>query len=76
MQYPVTSSVKVVFDGLAVGLFVVLWVLKMLFLPNLTYLSRLIAMCIVLIVLAPLLFYFSKIIWIHLFINYDSGAQK
>jgi uncharacterized protein (DUF983 family) len=62
--------------GLAVGLFVALWILKTLFSPNLTYLTTLILMVIALLVLAPLLFAFSKIIWINIFVNYDSGAQK
>ena len=62
--------------GLAVGLFVALWILKSLFLPNLNYLTTLISMVIALLVLAPLLFAYSKVIWIHLFVNYDSGAQK
>ena len=62
--------------GLAVGLFVALWILKTLFLPNLTYLTTLVSMVIVLLVLAPLLFAFSKVIWINIFVNYDSGAQK
>jgi len=59
-----------------VGLFVALWILKSLFLPNLNYLTTLISMVIALLVLAPLLFAYSKVIWIHLFVNYDSGAQK
>ena len=62
--------------GLAVALFVALWILKILFLPNLTYLSTVISMVITLIVLAPLLFAFSKIIWINIFVNYDSRSQK
>jgi uncharacterized protein (DUF983 family) len=62
--------------GLAVALFIALWILKILFLPNLTYLSTIISMVIALILFAPLLFAFSKIIWINIFVNYDSGSQK
>ena len=62
--------------GLGVGLFIVLWILKIIFLPNLTYLSTVISMVVSLILLAPLLLAFSKIIWINIFVNYDSGTQK
>ena len=62
--------------ALAVALFVALWILKSLFLPNLNYLTTLISMVIALLVLAPLLFAFSKVIWIHLFVHYDSSTQK
>lgn len=62
--------------GLSVALFVAVWVLKTLLFPNLTYLSTVILMVVCLLLLAPLLFAFSKIIWINLFVNYDSGTQK
>ena len=50
--------------GLGVALFIALWILKM------------ILMVVTLILGSPLLLAFSKIIWINIFVNYDSGAQK
>ena len=58
--------------GLGVALFVAIFVLKMLILPNLAYLSTLILMVVLLLILAPLLFALSKIIWINLFVNFDN----
>ena len=58
--------------GLGVALFVAIFVLKMLILPNLAYLSTLILMVVLLLILAPLLFALSKIIWINLFVHFDS----
>ena len=58
--------------GLEVALFVAIFVLKMLILPNLAYLSTLILMVVLLLILAPLLFALSKIIWINLFVHFDS----
>jgi hypothetical protein len=48
----------------------------MLIYPELPYLSTLILMVVTLLVLAPLLFAFSKIIWINLFVNYDKSFLK
>ena len=62
--------------GLGIALFVAVFVLKMLILPELPYLSTLILMVVTLLVLAPLLFAFSKIIWINLFVNYDKSFLK
>ena len=58
--------------GLGVALFVAIFVLKMLILPDLAYLSTLILMVVLLLILAPLLFALSKIIWINLFVNFDN----
>ena len=58
--------------GLGVALFVAIFVLKMLILPNLAYLSTLILMVVLLLILAPLLFALSKIIWINLFVHFDN----
>ena len=58
--------------GLGVALFVAIFVLKMLILPELAYLSTLILMVVVLLILAPLLFALSKIIWINLFVPFDN----
>jgi|TARA_B100000809_G_scaffold226718_1_gene238560 uncharacterized protein (DUF983 family) len=62
--------------GLGVALFVAIFILKMLILPELAYLSTLILMVVVLLILAPLLFSLSKIIWINLFVNFDSTYFK
>ena len=62
--------------GLGGALFIAWGILKMIFLPNLTYLSTVILMVVTLILGSPLLLAFSKIIWINIFVNYDSGAQK
>jgi len=58
--------------GLGVALFVAIFVLKMLILPDLAYLSTLILMVVVLLILAPLLFALSKIIWINLFVPFNN----
>jgi uncharacterized protein (DUF983 family) len=58
--------------GLGVALFVAIFVLKILILPELAYLSTLILMVVVLLILAPLLFALSKIIWINLFVPFDN----
>jgi|TARA_B110001454_G_scaffold218687_1_gene247453 uncharacterized protein (DUF983 family) len=58
--------------GLGVALFVAIFVLKMLILPDLAYLSTLILMVVVLLILAPLLFALSKTIWINLFVSFDN----
>ena len=58
--------------GLGVALFVAIFVLKMLILPDLAYLSTLTLMVVVLLILAPLLFALSKIIWINLFVPFDN----
>jgi uncharacterized protein (DUF983 family) len=62
--------------GLGVALFVAIFILKMLILPELAYLSTLILMVVVLLILAPLLFSLSKIIWINLFVNFNSTYLK
>jgi uncharacterized protein (DUF983 family) len=62
--------------GLGVALFVSIFVLKMLFLPHLSYLSTIILMVVTLLILSPLLFALSKIIWINLFVNYDANFNK
>jgi len=59
--------------GLGVALFVAIFVLKMLILPDLAYLSTLILMVVVLLILAPLLFALSKIIWINLFVPFNNA---
>ena len=58
--------------GLGVALFVAIFILKMLILPDLAYLSTLILMVVVLLILAPLLFALSKTIWINLFVSFDN----
>ena len=58
--------------GLGVALFVAIFILKILILRDLDYLSTLILMVLVLLILAPLLFALSKIIWINLFVSFDN----
>lgn len=60
--------------ALGVALFVALFILKLLFFPNLAYLTTLLLMVVFLLVLAPLLFALSKIIWAVLFIRYNKNA--
>lgn len=48
----------------------------MLFPPLLSYLSNIILMVVTLLILSPLLFALSKIIWINLFVNYDANFNK
>ena len=58
--------------GLGVALFAAIFILKILILRDLDYLSTLILMVLVLLILAPLLFALSKIIWINLFVHFDN----
>ncbi|WP_299051235.1 DUF983 domain-containing protein [uncultured Polaribacter sp.] len=62
--------------ALGVALLVTLFILKLIFLPSLAYLTTLLSMVIILVFLAPLLFALSKIIWINIFVNYDSRFKK
>ena len=59
--------------GLGISLFITVFILKTIILPQLAYLSTLILMVVVLLILAPLLFSLSKIIWINLFVNFDTN---
>ena len=59
--------------GLGISLFITVFILKTIILPQLAYLSTLILMVVVLLILVPLLFSLSKIIWINLFVNFDTN---
>ena len=62
--------------GLGVALFVIVFVLKMQIFKELPRISTLILRGVTLLVLAPLFFAFSKIIWMHLFVNYNKSFLK
>ncbi|TCI95096.1 DUF983 domain-containing protein [uncultured Tenacibaculum sp.] len=62
--------------ALGVALFVAIFILKIVLLPKLTYLITLISMVVILLMLSPLLFALSKIIWINIFVHYDSRFKR
>ena len=62
--------------GLGVALFVAILVLKVLLLPNLSYLSTIFLMMGIVLISSPLLFALSKIIWINIFVNYDKNHDN
>ncbi len=62
--------------ALGVALFVAIWVLKALLFPEVGPGALLITMLIVLIVLSPLLYALSKIIWINFFVKYEKERLK
>ena len=57
--------------ALGVALFVTIWVLKMLFFPEIGPGVLLSAILISLVLLSPLFYALSKIIWINFFVKYD-----
>ena len=62
--------------ALGVALFVTIWVLKLLFFPNVGPKTLLISVLISLVVLSPWFYALSKIIWINFFIKYDKRNIK
>lgn len=61
--------------ALGVALFVTIWVLQLLFFPDIGPSALFIITLIALLLLAPLLYALSKIIWINLFISFKKHAQ-
>lgn len=62
--------------ALGVALFISIAVLKILFFASISYVSTIILMVSSLVVLSPLLYALSKIIYINLFVNYDENSNK
>ena len=62
--------------ALGVALFGVIFVLKVLLFPNLSYLFTIFLMMGLLLILSPLLFALSKIIWINFFVNFNHNYCK
>ena len=62
--------------GLGVALFISIAVLKILFFPSISYVTTIILMVSSLVVLSPLLYALSKIIYINLFVNYDETVKS
>jgi len=62
--------------ALGVALFITVSVLKFIFFPDAGPLALLISIIVVLILLSPLLYALSKIIWINFFIKYDKSIFK
>ena len=62
--------------ALGVALFVAIWVLKMIFFPDAGPGGLLIAILISLVVLSPLMYALSKIIWINFFVKYEKNIFK
>jgi len=57
--------------ALGVALFAIIWVFKMLFFPNAGPTALLITMIISVILLSPLMYALSKIIWANIFLKYE-----
>ena len=62
--------------ALGVALFVTVWVLKTIFFPDEGPKTLLISFFALLIILSPLFYALSKIIWINIFVKYDKGILK
>lgn len=62
--------------ALGVALFVTIWVLKYLFFPEAGPKALLISILASLVLLSPLFYALSKIIWINIFIKYDKSISK
>jgi len=62
--------------ALGVALFVTVWVLKTIFFPDQGPKTLLISFFALLIILSPLFYALSKIIWINIFVKYDKGILK
>ena len=62
--------------ALGVALFVTIWVLKYLFFPEAGPKALLISILASLVLLSPLFYALSKIIWINIFIKYDKNISK
>lgn len=62
--------------ALGVALFITIWVLKLIFFPDTGPGALLLAIFISIIVLSPLMYALSKIIWINFFIHYDKNILK
>ncbi len=58
--------------GLGVALGVSVWILQLLFFPDASALQLFLSIVFAVILLYPLLYSFSKIIWINLFVNYEN----
>ena len=62
--------------GLGVALLITVSILKFIFFPETGPLNLLLSIIISLILLSPLLYALSKIIWINVFIKYDKNIIK
>ncbi len=62
--------------ALGVALFITVWVLKLVFFPNLGPGGLLITILVSLFLFSPILYALSKIIWINFFIKYKKDAIK
>ena len=62
--------------GLSVGLFIVVWALMSIFMPESGPLILMLVVILSILGLSPLLFALSKIIWANVFFNYDKGIPN
>lgn len=58
--------------ALGVALFIVVWVLQLIFFPNVGPGTLLISILVSLLVFSPILYALSKIVWINFFVKYDA----
>ena len=62
--------------ALGVALFITVWVLQLLFFPDVGPGTLLISILVSLLVFSPILYALSKIVWINLFVKYESDILK
>jgi uncharacterized protein (DUF983 family) len=62
--------------GLGVALFVALWASFYLFFPSVTVGFQIVVIVLLTIVLSPLFYALSKIIWANMFMSYDPEASR
>ena len=62
--------------ALGVALFIAVWVLQLIFFPNVGPGTLLISILVALLVFSPIIYALSKIIWINIFVKYDPAFLK
>ncbi len=62
--------------GLGVALFITVWVLQLIFFPNIGPGTLLISILVALLVFSPILYALSKTIWINVFVKYEASILK
>jgi uncharacterized protein (DUF983 family) len=62
--------------ALGVSLFITVWILQLIFFPNIGPGTLLISILVALLVFSPILYALSKIIWINVFVKYEASILK
>lgn len=61
--------------GIGVAIFVAIWVATTVLFPDISIHIQVISIVVVLVVLFPVNFWLSRIIWINLFVKYDQSKH-